>query len=100
MWKILQAIALFATAGLIYAKDFFRTLGINAESPLIIAVGLAITTMLMYRSTVSLLAMGQFGLLINLPEETLDYYRLDRDVLMAGAITTLILPWIHKMAQS
>jgi hypothetical protein len=100
MWKILQAIALFATAGLIYAKDFFRTLGINADSPLIIAVGLGITTMLMYRSTVSLLAMGLFGLLINLPEETLAYYSLDRDLLLAGAITTLILPWIHKMAQS
>jgi hypothetical protein len=100
MWKILQAIALFATAGLIYAKDFFQTLGINAESPIIIAVGLGITTMLMYRSTVSLLAMGLFGLLINLPEETLSYYSLDRDVLLAGAITTLILPWIHKMAQS
>ena len=100
MWKLLQALALFITAGLVYAKDVFQVFGINADSPLIVAAGLGITTMLMYRSAVSLLAMVLFGLMINLPDETLAYYSLDRDILLAAGITTLILPWIHKMAQS
>jgi hypothetical protein len=97
MWKVTQALALFATAGLVFARDFFSTLGINAESPLIIAVGLGITTMLMFRSTVSLLVMILFGLLINLPETMLANYNLSRDVLLSLAITTLFLPWIQRL---
>ncbi len=47
MWKVFQAVALFATAGLLFAKYFFGTLGVNANSPVIIAVGLGITTLLL-----------------------------------------------------
>lgn len=46
MWRILQALALFTTAGMVFAKDVFNTIGINADSSIIIAVGLGITTML------------------------------------------------------
>lgn len=100
MWKILQAIALFATAGLVFAKDFFARFGINADSPLVIAIGLGITTMLMYRTWVSLLVMVLFGIMISLPETTLDTYNLDRDLLLAAAICTLLLPWIQRIAKS
>lgn len=97
MWKILQAIALFATAGLVFAKDLFDTIGIDAESPIIVAVGLGVTTMLMYRSTVSLLVMILFLILINLPAELLADYNLDRDMLLAAAIATLFLPWLQRL---
>lgn len=97
MWKLLQAIALFATAGLVFAKDFFANFGIDANSPLVIATGLGITTMLMYRTTVSLLVMVLFGIMISLPEATLENYNLDRDLLLAFAITTLFLPWIQRL---
>jgi hypothetical protein len=100
MWKVMQAIALFATAGLVFAKESFASLGINANSPLVIAVGLGITTMLMFRNWVSLLVMLLFGILINLPEATLAAYNLDRDILLSVAITTLLLPWIQRLAKS
>lgn len=100
MWKVMQAIALFATAGLVFAKDFFARFGIDANSPLVIGVGLGITTMLMYRTWVSLLVMVLFGILISLPESTLAVYNLDRDILLAVAITTLLLPWIQRLAKS
>ncbi len=100
MWKVMQALALFATAGLVFAKDFFARFGIDANSPLVIAVGLGITTMLMYRTWVSLLVMVLFGILISLPESTLAVYNLDRDILLAVAITTLLLPWIQRLAKS
>ena len=58
MWKVMQAIALFATAGLVFAKDFFARAGIDADSPVVIAVGLGITTMLMYRTAASLLVIA------------------------------------------
>ncbi len=97
MWKVLQAIALFATAGLVFAKDFFAKFGIDATSPIVIGVGLGITTMLMYRTAVSLLVMILFGILISLSEETLAVYKLDRDILLACAIATLMLPWIQRL---
>lgn len=100
MWKVMQAIALFATAGLVFAKDFFARIGIDANSPLVIAVGLGITTMLMYRTTVSLLVMVLFGMMITLPESLLESYNLDRDILLAAAICTLLLPWIQRVAKS
>lgn len=100
MWKVLQAIALFATAGLVFAKDFFGRFGIDANSPLVIALGLGITTMLMYRTWVSLLVMVLFGLLISVPETILATYNLDRDILLSVAITTLLLPWIQRIARS
>lgn len=99
MWKVMQAIALFTTAGLVFAKDFFARVGIDASSPLVIAVGLGITTMLMYRTAVSLLVMVLFGIMISLPESVLDNYSLDRDMLLAAAICTLLLPWIQRLAK-
>ena len=100
MWKVMQALALFTTAGLVFAKDFFARFGVDANSPLVIAVGLGITTMLMYRTVVSLLVMVLFAILINLPETTLAAYNVDRDILLSVAITTLLLPWIQRLAKS
>lgn len=99
MWKVFQAIALFATAGLVFAKDFFATFGVDADSPLVIAAGLGITTMLMYRTAVSLLVMVLFGIMISLPDAVLDDYNLNRDMLLAFAIATLCLPWIQRLTQ-
>jgi len=56
--------------------------------------------MLMYRSLVSVLAIILFGILIKLPDAVLDNYGIDRDVLLACAIATLCLPWLHKMANN
>lgn len=99
MWKVLQVVALFATAGVLLAKDTLLTLGFNAETPVIIAVGLGITTMLINRSVWSILAMGLFFIMVSLPQETLDMYNLDHDMLLAAAITTLFLPWIQRLNQ-
>ena len=97
MWKVFQALALFATAGLVFAKDLFATFGVDANSPLVIAVGLGITTILMYRTAVSLLVMVLFGIMISLPDAVLKDYNLDRDMLLAFAIATLCLPWIQRL---
>lgn len=98
MWKVMQAIVLFATAGLVFAADFFARFGIGGNSPLVIATGLGITTVLMYRTALSVVVMVLFGIMINLPETLLANYGLDRDMLLAFAICTLLLPWIQRMA--
>ena len=96
MWKILQAVVLFATAGVVFAKDVFNAIRLDVETPLIIAVGLGITTMLMNRSILSLVVMLVLVALVKLPAETLMMYNLDRSVLQAAAISLLFLPWIKS----
>lgn len=96
MWKILQAVVLFATAGVVFAKDVFNAIRLDVETPLIIAVGLGITTMLMNRSILSLVVMLILVALVKLPPETLLMYNLDRSVLQAAAISLLFLPWIRS----
>ena len=96
MWKVLQAVALFATAGVVFAKDVFNAIRLDIETPVIIAVGLGITTMLINRSILSVVVMVVLVGLIKLPPETLVEYNLDRSVLQAAAISLLVLPWIHN----
>lgn len=97
MWKLMQAIVLFVTAGIVIARRFTDTLGFTDNPLLVVATGLGITTMLMYRSLVSLLVMVLFGMLISLPEQTLANYGLDSDMLLAFAIAALCLPWIQRL---
>lgn len=96
MWKVLQAVVLFATAGLVFAKDVFNAIRLDVDTPIIIAVGLGITTMLMNRSVLSLVVMVLLVVLIKLPPETMQMYNLDRSVLQAAAISLLVLPWIKS----
>ena len=100
MWKVLQAVVLFATAGLVLSQDAITRAGFEASTLMIIVIGLGITMMLMYRSLVSLLVLVMLAILIKLPDTILDTYGLDRDLLLAGAIVMLILPWLHKVSST
>lgn len=100
MWKILQAIVLFGTVGVLLSTSVLEDIGIKANPLLVVAVSLGITTMLMYRSMLSLLVMVLFCLLIVMPDATLELYNLDRQMLMAAAIALLCLPWIKRFMDS
>jgi len=100
MWKVLQAVAIFATIGVVLAKDVFNAIHLEVDTLLIIAVGLGITTMLINRSLLSLLVMALLIILIKLPADILTLYNLDRTVLQAAAIALLILPWIKSSSRS
>jgi hypothetical protein len=96
IWKALQAVVLFITAGVVFAKDVFNAIRLDVDTPIIIAVGLGITTMLMNRSILSLAVMVALIVMIKLPPEPLETYNLDRTVLQAAAISLLFLPWIRN----
>ena len=100
MWKVLQAVAIFATIGVVLAKDVFNAIHLEVDTLLIIAVGLGITTMLINRSLLSLLVMALLIILIKLPADILTLYNLDRTVLQAAAIALLVLPWIKSSSSS
>lgn len=97
--KILHALTLFATVSLALAKEFFAGLGIHADYPTIGALGLAMTTMLIFRSLVAVLAVALLTALVVFSPELLVQYHLDRDVLLAAALTIILFPWINRMVR-
>ena len=96
--KFLHAITLFVTLGLALARDFFTTLGLQASYPLIGAFGLAITTLLIFRGFLPLLAVVILTVMVTMPTEFLLMYRIDHDMLLAGVMTIVLFPWLRKMA--
>lgn len=98
--KLLHAITLFATLGLALAKDFFQTLGIEATYPVIGALGLAVTTLLIFRGLVPLIAVAVLLLMVSLPGDMLQQYNLSHDLILAVVLTIVAYPWIRRIAQS
>jgi len=98
--KLLHAITLFATLGIALAKDFFQTLGFEATYPVIGAFGLAVTTLLIFRGIVPLLAVGVLLLMVALPGDMLQQYNLSHDMVLAVVLTIVAYPWIRRIAHS
>jgi hypothetical protein len=95
--KLLHALTLFATLGLALARDFFEQLGFHADLPVIGALGLAMTTLLIFRGLVPLLAVTILLVLVRMPE-ILTQYNLDPDVLLASAMCIVLYPWLKRIA--
>jgi hypothetical protein len=98
--KLLHALTLFATLGLALAKDFFQTLGFEATYPVIGAFGLAVTTLLIFRGIVPLIAVGVLLLMVSLPGDILQQYNLSHDLVLAIVLTIVAYPWIRRIAHS
>jgi len=97
--KLLHALTLFATVSLALAKEFFEGLGIHADYPTIGALGLGITTMLIFRSVFAVLAVVLLTGLVVFSPDLLAQYHLDRDALLAAALTIILFPWINRMVR-
>lgn len=98
--KFLHAVTLFATLGLALAKDFFQTLGFEASYPMIGALGLAVTTMLIFRGVVSILAVTILLVMVSLPADMMQMYNINHDLVLAMVLTIVAYPWIRRIAHS
>lgn len=98
MMKLLQALIIFATVGLAFARDFLHSLGIEASYTTIVALGVALTTLLTFRGIMSVIAVVILTFLVAVPQEQLQAYSLDPDAIRALAIVIMIYPWIKKIA--
>jgi hypothetical protein len=98
MMKFLQAVIVFGTIGLAFARDFLLNLGIDASYTTIVALGLALTTLLAFRGIFSIIAVLILTALVTIPQQQLLAYRIDHDALRALAIVIMIYPWIKKIA--
>jgi hypothetical protein len=98
--KFLHAVTLFATLGLALARDFFQTLGFEATYPVIGALGLAVTTLLIFRGIVPIIAVAILLLTVSMPAEVLAQYSLSHDLVLAIVLTIVAYPWIRRIAHN
>ena len=97
--KLLHALAIFATASLAFAQEFFVKLGIQADYPTLSAFVLAVTTLLIFRSMFAVLAMAILAVMAFFSDELLLRYSLDHELLLAAALTVVLFPWISTLVK-
>jgi hypothetical protein len=97
--KFLHALTLFATLGLALAREFFVKLGIEADYVLIGALGLGLTTLLVFRGLLPILGVAILTLLLMFSPDSLADFRLDKDMLLAAALIIILFPWIRKLVK-
>jgi hypothetical protein len=98
MMKLLQALIIFGTIGLAFARDFLLSLGVEASYTTIVALGLALTTLLAFRGIFPIIAVLILTALVAIPQSELVAYSLDHDMLRALAIVIMLYPLIRKLA--
>lgn len=97
--KFLHVVTLFATLGLALAREFFVSLGIEADYTVIGLFGLGLTTLLIFRGLLPVLGVAILTLLLVFSPELLARYHLDKDLLLAAALLIILFPWIHKLVR-
>jgi K+-transporting ATPase A subunit len=97
--KFLHALTLFATVGLALAREFFLKLGIDADYTVIGALGLGLTTLLIFRGLLPIIGVIILCMLVTFSPEWLGSYHLDKDMMLAAALTIILFPWIHKLVK-
>ena len=97
--KFLHALTLFATVGLALAREFFLELGIQADYAVIGAIGLGLTTLLIFRGILPIIGVVILCLLISFKPDMLADYHLDKDMMLAAALVIILYPWIKKLVK-
>ena len=94
--KILHIATVFFTLGLALAREFFNQLGFHADYSTIGLLGLAMTTLLIFRGIWPLLSVGVLTVLVSLSDHRLAVMHMDRQMLEAAALTIMMFPWIRR----
>jgi len=94
--KILHIATVFFTLGLALAREFFNQLGMHADYSTIGLLGLAMTTLLIFRGIWPLLSVAVLAVLVSLSDHSLSVMHMDRQMLEAAALTIVLFPWIRR----
>jgi hypothetical protein len=97
--KFLHALTLFATVGLALAREFFLKLGIQADYAVIGAIGLGLTTLLIFRGILPIVGVVILSVLVTFTPDLLAQYHLDEDMMLAAALVIILFPWIKKLVK-
>ncbi|MDG2177145.1 MAG: hypothetical protein P8M72_13600 [Gammaproteobacteria bacterium] len=96
MKMILMALVVFLTVGIILSANLLTQFGID-RNYLYIGVGaLVITGLVAFRGVVLIIIVLLMSLMINMPQEFLDQYYIDKDVLIVVVVLMVVFPLVYR----
>jgi hypothetical protein len=96
MKMILVAIVVFLTVGISLSVIMLDEFGVERNYVFIGLAALVITALVAFRGAALIVIILMLSLAINMPEEMLAQYYLDRDILMVVVIMMVIFPLIYR----
>ena len=96
MKMIVIAIVVFVTIGITLSMVMLDQFGIERNYLFIGLGALAITALVAFRGAFLIAMILVMSLAINMPEEFLNQYYLDRDILIVVVILMVIFPLIYR----
>lgn len=96
MKMILLAVVVFATVGIVLSANLLTQFGIDKNYLYIGCGALVITGLVAFRGIGLIILVLAMSLMINLPEETLSQYYIDRDILIMVVVLMVIFPLIYR----
>lgn len=97
---LLTGVVLFATVGVFVAKVVYVRLGLEPDYLYISVAALAITLLLVFRGALMILLVGIMTIAVNLPDEMLFSYGMDRDILLTTLFVMMLYPFVHRALSS
>lgn len=96
MKTVLLAIAVFLTIGITLSLVFLKEFGVETNYLFVGLGALVITALVAFRGAALISIILILSLAINMPDEFLEQYYLDRDVLMVVVILMVIFPLVYR----
>ena len=96
MKTVLVAIVVFVTIGITLSMVMLDQLGLERNYLFIGLGALVITALVAFRGALLIAMILILSLAINMPEEFLGQYYLDRDILLVVVILMVIFPLVYR----
>jgi hypothetical protein len=93
---LFSGLLLFATLGLFLSRVLCLRVGLEPDYFVISLGALAITLLVVFRSLPMILLMGFLTLAVNLPDQVLVDYGVDRDVILTLVLCLMFFPFVRR----
>ena len=96
MKMALMALVVFLTVGIILSGNLLTQFGVD-KNYLYIGLGaIVITGLVAFRGAILISIVLLMSLMINMPQEFLDQYLIDKDVLIMVVVLMVVFPLVYR----
>lgn len=96
MKLVVLAIVVFATVGILLSTSILDQFGIERNYLYIGLGAILITTLVAFRGVFLIVIVLILSLMINLPDEMLESYYLDKEILIMVVVLMVIFPLVYR----
>lgn len=93
---LLLALVVFMTVGVTLSASLLESFGVEKNYLLICLGAIAITGMVAFRGIALIIIIALLSLAINMPDDFLRQYYIDRDALMVVVILMVVFPIAYR----